>query len=30
MEMVYQYLTDPRFRRRIDAIIEKFTALKPA
>jgi hypothetical protein len=25
MELVYQYLTGPRFRHRIDAIVEKFT-----
>ena len=25
MEMVYQYLTGPRFRHRIEAIVEKFT-----
>jgi len=25
MEMVYQYLTGPRFRQRIQAIVEKFT-----
>jgi hypothetical protein len=28
MEMVYQYLTGPRFRHRIDAIVEKFTDMK--
>ncbi len=25
MEMVYQYLTGPRFRHRIEAIVEKFS-----
>ncbi len=24
MEMVYQYLTGPRFRHRVEAIVEKF------
>jgi hypothetical protein len=28
MEMVYQYLTGPRFRHRIDAIVEKFTDMR--
>jgi len=28
MELVYQYLTGPRFRHRIDAIVEKFTAMQ--
>jgi hypothetical protein len=28
MEMVYQYLTGPRFRNRIDVIIEKFTDMQ--
>jgi hypothetical protein len=28
MEMVYQYLTGPRFRHRIEAIIEKFTDMQ--
>jgi hypothetical protein len=28
MEMVYQYLTGPRFRHRIDAIVEKFTDMQ--
>jgi hypothetical protein len=27
-EMVYQYLTGPRFRNRIDVIIEKFTDMQ--
>jgi hypothetical protein len=25
MEMVYQYLTGPRFRHRVEAIVEKFS-----
>ena len=25
MELVYEYLTGPRFRHRIEAIVEKFT-----
>ena len=28
MEMVYQYLTGPRFRHRIEAIVEKFTDMR--
>jgi hypothetical protein len=28
MEMIYQYLTGPRFRNRIDTIIEKFTDIQ--
>ncbi|ABE64502.1 conserved hypothetical protein [Nitrobacter hamburgensis X14] len=28
MELVYQYLTGPRFRHRIDAIVEKFTDMQ--
>jgi hypothetical protein len=28
MEMVYQYLTGPRFRSRIDVIVEKFTDMQ--
>jgi len=28
MEMVYQYLTGPRFRRRIEAIVEKFSDMQ--
>jgi hypothetical protein len=28
MELVYQYLTGPSFRQRIDAIIEKFTDMR--
>lgn len=28
MEMVYAYLTGPRFRQRIDAIVEKFTDMQ--
>ena len=28
MEMVHQYLTGPRFRHRIDAIVEKFTDMQ--
>ena len=28
MEMVYQYLTGPRFKHRIEAIIEKFSDMK--
>jgi hypothetical protein len=28
MEMVYEYLTGPRFRHRIDAIVEKFTDMQ--
>ena len=28
MELVYQYLTGPRFRHRIDAIVEKFTDMR--
>ena len=27
MELVYAYLTGPRFRRRIDAIVERFTEM---
>jgi hypothetical protein len=28
MELVYQYLTGPQFRHRIDAIVEKFTDMR--
>jgi hypothetical protein len=28
MDLVYQYLTGPRFRHRIDAIVEKFTDMQ--
>ncbi len=28
MEMVYQYLTGPRFRQRVEAIIEAFSSMK--
>jgi len=28
MEMVYAYLTGPRFRQRIDAIVERFTDMQ--
>lgn len=28
MEMVYQYLTGPRFRHRIEAIVERFSAMQ--
>ena len=28
METVYEYLTGPRFRHRIDAIVEKFTDMQ--
>ena len=28
MEMVYQYLTGPQFRHRIDAILEKFNDMR--
>jgi hypothetical protein len=28
MEMVYQYLTGPRFRHRIDAILEMFNDMR--
>jgi len=28
MEMVYQYLTGPRFRHRIEAIVEKFSDMQ--
>jgi hypothetical protein len=28
MELVYQYLTGPRFRRRIEAIVEKFSDMQ--
>ncbi|MFY9876661.1 MAG: DUF2130 domain-containing protein, partial [Rhodomicrobium sp.] len=27
-EMVYQYLTGPRFRQRIEAIVERFRAVQ--
>jgi len=27
MELVYQYLTGPRFRQRIEAIVEKFSGM---
>jgi len=28
MELVYAYLTGPRFRHRIDAIVERFTEMQ--
>jgi hypothetical protein len=28
MELAYQYLTRPRFRHRMDAIVEKFTDMR--
>ncbi len=28
MEMVYQYLTGPRFRHRVQAIVEKFSDMQ--
>jgi hypothetical protein len=28
MEMIYQYLTGPRFRLRVEAIVEKFTDMQ--
>lgn len=28
MELIYAYLTGPRFRHRIDAVIEKFTEIR--
>ena len=28
MEMVYQYLTGPRFRQRVEAIVEAFSSMK--
>jgi hypothetical protein len=28
MELVYQYLTGPRFRHRIEAIVEKFSDMR--
>ena len=28
MEMVYQYLTGPRFRHRVEAIVEKFAEMQ--
>jgi hypothetical protein len=28
MELAYQYLTGPRFRHRMDAIVEKFTDMR--
>jgi hypothetical protein len=28
MEMVYQYLTGPRFRHRVEAVVEKFTDMQ--
>jgi hypothetical protein len=28
MELVYQYLTGPRFRHRIEAIVEKFSDMQ--
>jgi hypothetical protein len=28
MEMVYQYLTGPRFRHRVEAIVEKFSDMQ--
>ena len=29
MELVYDYLTSPRFRHRVEAIVEKFRICKP-
>ena len=28
MELVYQYLTGPRFRQRIEAVVERFTDMQ--
>jgi hypothetical protein len=28
MELVYQYLTGPRFRHRVEAIVERFTEMQ--
>jgi hypothetical protein len=28
MELIYQYLTGPRFRHRIDAVAERFTDMQ--
>jgi hypothetical protein len=28
MELVYQYLTGPRFRQRLEAIVEKFSEMQ--
>lgn len=28
MEMVYQYLTGPRFRHRVEAIVEQFSVMQ--
>jgi hypothetical protein len=28
MEMVYQYLTGPRFRHRVEAVVEKFAEMQ--
>jgi hypothetical protein len=28
MELVYQYLTGPRFRQRIEAVVERFTEMQ--
>jgi hypothetical protein len=28
MELVYQYLTEPRFRHRVEAIVEKFSDMQ--
>jgi hypothetical protein len=28
MELVYQYLTGPRFRQRVEAIVERFRAME--
>jgi hypothetical protein len=28
MELVYQYLTGPRFRHRIEAVVERFTDMQ--
>lgn len=28
MEMIYEYLTGPRFRHRVEAIVEKFTDMQ--
>jgi hypothetical protein len=28
MEMIYRYLTGPRFRRRIEAVVERFTEMQ--
>jgi hypothetical protein len=28
MEMIYRYLTGPRFRHRIEAVVERFTEMQ--